>query len=166
MEQSKLWKFWCLINKILLNCQQWKEKCPSLVRDFHCKSPKVDVVGAIDGTFIKIRRPKNHSNHYYCRKMFIALHKLAMCDWTGRFTYVQVGDPGNTHDSNPYLRSNLHNDIAEGRYPLTVNGYKLLTDSAFPQTTFIVRTNLTNAHRNRTLDYMHMIYLWSNGEQI
>ena len=130
---------------------------PQLSRDFHRKSPRVDVVGAIDGTFIKIRKPTLHSNHYYCRKMFFAVHMLAMCDWRGIFTYVQVGDPGNIHDSTAYLRSKLHADIVGGRWPLTVNGYKLLTDSAFPQTSFIIKTNSTNSHRNRTLDYYRFV---------
>ena len=128
-------------------------ECPSIARDLHRKSPTVDVVGAIDGTFIKIRRDKYHSNHYYCRKMVFAMHMLAMCDWSGCFTYVQVGHPGNTHGSTAFLRSQLHCDIVEGRFPLTVNGYKLLTDSAFPQTTFIIKTNSTEAHRNRIFSH-------------
>ena len=47
----------------------------------------------------------------------------AMCDWSGKFNYVLVGDPVNTHDSTTHLRSKLHSNIVEGRWPLPVIGY-------------------------------------------
>ncbi len=44
-----------------------------------------------------------------------------------------------------------------------MNRYKLSTESAFPQNSFIIKTNSTNSHRNRTLDYYR--YVKSNESE-
>ena len=106
----------------------------------------------MDGTFVKIKRPASQfANHWYCRKQFFAIHMLALCDWRMIFTFVDVGSPGNTHDSTAFLQSTLYDDILSNAFPLNQGDlkYKILTDSAFRQQSFIVKTNTTSHHRDR-----------------
>ena len=50
--------------------------------------------GAIDGTFVHIKKPALWGDNYWCYKNFIAIHMLAVCDHRCQFTYVDVGRAG------------------------------------------------------------------------
>jgi hypothetical protein len=126
---------------------------PDIARSFETKTGRNDIVGAIDGTFIAIQKPDEYSDNHYNRKQFYSIHMLAICDWSMKFQYVQVGDPGNTHDSTALMTSKYHEDISTGRYNLLYQGiqYKLAADSAFRRLPYVIKTNSTAHHRRRAL---------------
>ncbi len=55
---------------------------------FRKKSHISNVIGAIDGTHIKIDKPSQYPENYVNRKNFYSLNVLAVCDADGVFTYV------------------------------------------------------------------------------
>lgn len=118
------------------------------------KTARTDIIGAMDGTFIRILRPSSFPNLYFNRKGFFAIHMLAVADWSHKFWFVQAGDAGNTHDSMSFQSSTLKSDIEDGTFPMIYRGkqYKLLTDSAFRQVDYIRKTNATDYHRRRMLN--------------
>ena len=85
--------------------------------------------GALDGTFMAMKKPSDLGDTYFCYKKFIAIIVLACVDARGIFTYVNTGRPGSVGDSYTY-RQWLAN------FPRTISGVNvkpsIVADSAFP----------------------------------
>lgn len=58
------------------------------------------LIGALDGTMIRIMRPpKELDGPYICRKGFPSINAFAACDDKGRFTSFLANFPGSCHDA-------------------------------------------------------------------
>ena len=57
------------------------------------------VIGAIDGTLIRIRAPAKDEHLYVCHKGFHAINVMAVCDAQMRFTNLVAKWHGSVHDS-------------------------------------------------------------------
>ncbi|XP_069981503.1 putative nuclease HARBI1 [Penaeus vannamei] len=58
------------------------------------------VIGCIDGCHIPIQNPGKQSPElYHCRKGWMSLNVMALCDASLKSTDLVVGWPGSTHDS-------------------------------------------------------------------
>ena len=154
--------FWKVVELIVKNKQYFihypsQEEFDDIAQGFAVKNGRYDIIGAMDGTFIRINQPSEHGSFYYNRKGFYAIHMLAVCDWSLRFWYVQARDPGNTHDSIAFLQGSLYADIMNNEFNLNHDGqmFKLLTDSAFRRQPFIIKTNATDFHRRRMFLSQH-----------
>ncbi|XP_032690661.1 putative nuclease HARBI1 isoform X2 [Odontomachus brunneus] len=66
-----------------------------------------NVIGAIDGTHIKIRAPSVDANSYINRKGFHSINVQVVCDSFGRFTHVYAGQVGSVHDSRVFRNSSI-----------------------------------------------------------
>ncbi|XP_029664802.1 putative nuclease HARBI1 isoform X1 [Formica exsecta] len=78
----------------------------------HCIAPRfiqwpkeVVVIGAIDGTPIKIRAPPIDSASYINRKGFPSLNVQVVCDSRGLFTHCYAGQVGSIHDARVFRNS-------------------------------------------------------------
>ena len=96
--------------------------------------------GAVDGTFVHMKKPALWGDNYWCYENFIAIHMLAVCDHRCQFTYVDVGRAGCVGDAFSYGESSLRRRIVGGNWlqdspqdfdGTTVRPY-LIGDSAFP----------------------------------
>ena len=58
-----------------------------------------NVVGAIDGTHIRIKPPQRHRLDYLNYKNFYSINMQAICDAKGTFLDIFVGYPGSVHDT-------------------------------------------------------------------
>ena len=72
--------------------------------------------GAIDSTFMPIKKPSDFGDTYYCYKHFTAIIVLGCVDAQDIFTYVNAGRPGSVGDSNTYRHSLLYQRIANGEW--------------------------------------------------
>ncbi|KAL2631232.1 hypothetical protein R1flu_015918 [Riccia fluitans] len=64
----------------------------------HCSLP--NVVGAIDGSQIKIRNPeRRHARDYFNRKRDISIVLQAICNHDSAFLDISCGAPGSVHNS-------------------------------------------------------------------
>jgi hypothetical protein len=70
-----------------------------------CGFPKV--IGAIDGTHIKIRAPKEHSDSYINRKGFHSMDVQLVRDSRGLFTHCYAGHVGSVHDARVFWNSSV-----------------------------------------------------------
>ena len=59
-------------------------------------------VGALDDTFMAVKKPSDFGDTYFSYKKFIAIIVLACVDARGIFTYVNTGRPGSVGDSYTY----------------------------------------------------------------
>ena len=50
--------------------------------------------GAVDGTFVHIKKQAPWGDTYCCFTNVIAIHMLAICDYRCQFTYVNIGRAG------------------------------------------------------------------------
>ena len=91
-------------------------------------------VGAIDGLFVKIRRPNyptedEHPARFFCgRKKAYGLNVQAVCDADRRFLDVDIRFPGASGDSLAHRCSELGGKLADG---LLSSIYHLIGDAAY-----------------------------------
>ncbi|KAL1479123.1 hypothetical protein MTO96_052122 [Rhipicephalus appendiculatus] len=86
-----------------------------------------DVVGAIDGSHVRIARPTQSEQSYYDRKKFHSIILQGVCDADMMFIDVFIGIPGTAHDSRVLQDSFFYEEAAakcEGGY--------LVGDAAYP----------------------------------
>ena len=103
--------------------------------------------GALDGTFMKIRKPTVFGDTYYCYKRYTAIIVLGCVDARGIFTYVNAGRPGSVGDSYTYRHSLLWKKIQDKEWlncvPEKIEGEDvqpyLVADSAFPLSSSLMK---------------------------
>lgn len=87
------------------------------------------IVGAIDGTHIKIRAPSLHPQSYVNRKGYHSLQLQCVCLHNMMFSDVFTGYPGSCHEARVLKNSDLwpeglmrcnmvHHILGDGAYPL------------------------------------------------
>lgn len=86
-----------------------------------------NVVGAIDGSHVRIKPPQQYRLDYLNYKGFYSLNMQAICDSNGRFLDIFVGYPGSVHDTRIMKNSSFYR---ARQYPPT--GYILLGDGGYP----------------------------------
>ncbi|XP_051797146.1 uncharacterized protein LOC110967513 [Acanthochromis polyacanthus] len=88
------------------------------------------VAGALDGCHICIKPPGNeHQGDYLNYKLFYSIQLQAVCDATGRFLDIFVGDPGSVHDARVLRNSPIYTQAmhpSSGFCLLAVGGYPCL----------------------------------------
>ena len=95
--------------------------------------------GAVDGTFMHIKKPALHGDSFWCYKNYTAILVLACVDARGLFTYVNAGSPGSCGDAAVFNTSNLLKKVKRrkwlGTHAAVINGMEVLPylvgDSAF-----------------------------------
>lgn len=70
-------------------------------------------VGALDGTFIKMEKPTEWGDRYFCYKKYCAIILLACVDANGLFTYIHAGTPGQAGDAAIWNKCSLHDDLPD-----------------------------------------------------
>nr|XP_023021011.1 protein ANTAGONIST OF LIKE HETEROCHROMATIN PROTEIN 1-like isoform X2 [Leptinotarsa decemlineata] len=89
-----------------------------------------NTIGAIDGTHIKIPKPKNHGNSYVNRKSYPSIILQAVCDNTLKLTHCYAGEVGAHHDASVLRRSEIWSFMTEdGKFP---NDSHLIGDKTYP----------------------------------
>ena len=96
--------------------------------------------GALDGSFMPIKKPAEYGHAYFCYKQFNAIIILGCVDARGIFTYVNAGRPGSVGDSYTFRHSHLYQKVTSGEWlahsPQTIEGVQvnslLAANAAFP----------------------------------
>lgn len=112
-----------------------------VVDAFRRKANFPDVLGAIDGTHIKIRAPKENTDVHIHRKGYHSIVLQGVCREDLRFTQVLAGWPGSCHDARVLRNSYLW----ENGIHLCGNGH-LLGDGAYPLRTWLITPYRDNGH--------------------
>ena len=92
--------------------------------DFECLSGGGGLpqcAGAVDGTFMRIRKPCVFGDASWCYKHYTGILVLACVDARGIFTYVNAGSPGSRGDAAVFNTSRLVGKIRKWRW-LGTNG--------------------------------------------
>uniref|UniRef100_A0A671LQA6 DDE Tnp4 domain-containing protein n=1 Tax=Sinocyclocheilus anshuiensis TaxID=1608454 RepID=A0A671LQA6_9TELE len=95
--------------------------------DFFNISGFPNVIGAIDGTHIRIKAPSTHEPLFVNRKGYHSINVQAICDAKLRVLNCVARWPGSTHDSRNLVNSQIHDAFERGE----LQGV-LLGDSGYP----------------------------------
>ncbi|XP_018311308.1 putative nuclease HARBI1 isoform X2 [Mycetomoellerius zeteki] len=79
------------------------------------KFPKV--LGAINGTHIRIQKPKEHAENYLNRNGHYSIHLQAVCDSTLKFIHCYAEQPGSMHDMCVFWLSDIPSMYTEKFFP-------------------------------------------------
>lgn len=101
-----------------------------MIEEFQRAKGFPGVIGAVDGSFIRIRAPKEDAVSYICRKKYPAIHLQAVCDARSLFTHCYTGHVGSVHDARVFRNSPLAEFIQRPDEYFPSNSH-LLGDAAY-----------------------------------
>lgn len=107
-----------------------------------------NVIGAVDGTYIPIKKPQNHAETFLTRKCYYAYTLQAIADASLRFTDIFIGYPGSVNDRRIFMNSDIFRNIMANKEDYFSENTYILGDKAYPLlswclTPYINRGNLT-----------------------
>ncbi|XP_071944610.1 putative nuclease HARBI1 [Antedon mediterranea] len=108
---------------------------------FHEKAGFPNVVGAVDGTHIRMQAPKDNEFMYVNRKGYHSLNVQVVCNHEMKFTNAVIRWPGATHDSRIFRNSELCTIFERGE----VDGY-LIGDKGYPLRPFLLTPYFNPVH--------------------
>ncbi|KAI9560461.1 putative nuclease HARBI1-like [Daphnia sinensis] len=108
-------------------------KFPTQLLYFTSIASMPGVIGCIDGTHIRIKRPTLYKKAYVYKKIYHFLNVQAICDANYRFLSVCATKPGSCHDSSIFKTSVIGKKLAAGDFGNSV----ILGDSGYSNTTFL-----------------------------
>lgn len=116
------------------NFQLRKQKSLAVQRDFYLTAKFPGVIGAIDGTHIRVLKPSECENDYFNRKFFPSLNVQVIVDANGRLLHINCRWQGSSHDSFVLRSSAIWTAFECGQQR---NGI-LLGDSRYPLKTWLL----------------------------
>ncbi|XP_040358765.1 putative nuclease HARBI1 [Ixodes scapularis] len=100
---------------------------PELQRQFYAVDGFPGVVGAIDGTHVRIQGPPLHEEVFVNRHFYHSINVQLVVDARSRILNVVAKWPGSVHDSYVLSQSSVGENFATGAY-----GGLLIGDSGYP----------------------------------
>lgn len=130
-----------------------EEECKLLSSEFQQRNGFPNIIGAIDGTHIKISKPSREPDVWVDRQGNHSIGIAAVVDQHRRFTYYSIGCPGSMHDQRVYRLSS----IEELLNPIS-DHYHLIGDSAYTLATKMMvpyKDNGKLTARQKSFNYRH-----------
>ncbi|XP_018405660.1 PREDICTED: putative nuclease HARBI1 [Cyphomyrmex costatus] len=88
-----------------------RERAQKIMRKFEEINGFPRIIGAIDGSHIRILKPKSNPNSYCNRKNYHSVLLQGVCDSNKLFLDVYTGEPGSIHDMRLFRKSDLYERI-------------------------------------------------------
>ncbi|XP_024879954.1 putative nuclease HARBI1 [Temnothorax curvispinosus] len=155
---------WRAVRRVIhaLNCLaprfiKWPrgEEATRVIEEFERAKNFPGVIGAIDGSFIKIRAPKKDAASYVCRKNFHAIHLQAVCDARSLFTHCYAGHVGSVHDARVFRNSPIADFIQRSHEYFPADSH-LIGDAAYTLHSHVMVPFRDNGHltaRQKNFNY-------------
>lgn len=127
-----------------------------IAQDFQLLCGLPDIIGALDGTHIRLSSCIGGDNDYFNRKHYPSIQLQVVVDSDLMLRDIYTGWPGSTHDARVLRNSSLFNNATAGQY-FDVNKY-IIADSAYPLNAWLItpfkdngRLNINQRRFNRVL---------------
>ncbi|KAB0801953.1 hypothetical protein PPYR_04139, partial [Photinus pyralis] len=108
-----------------------------IAEQFKRKQGIGNIIGAIDGSHIKINKPKFNQDSYINRKGYHSVLLQGVVDHRKMFIDVYCGEPGSLHDARLLRKSPLYARTTDNKNDIFYDMF-LLGDSAYPCLNWIV----------------------------
>ncbi|XP_066585421.1 putative nuclease HARBI1 [Prorops nasuta] len=133
-----------------------KENAIDVVNGFYNISNFPNVIGAIDGSHIRIRAPQQDTASYINRKGFASIILQVVCDSKGMFTHCYAGQVGSVHDARVLRNSPVQNFLNMPDY--FPNDCHLIGDAAYPIHPHLIVPFRDNGHlSNRQVNFNYCL---------
>ena len=143
--RRSVWKVTAALNQIASEYIKFPKSQVEIHRamqSFYSIGGIPNVIGAIDGTQIKIRKPSpEREEAFYCRKGYHSLNVQFVCNGEMMFTNCLARFPGSFHDSRIWRNSAVREFLER----TNMNECWLLGDSGYPLEPWLL-TPLQNPH--------------------
>lgn len=134
------------------------ENIITTIESFRAKQGISNVLGAIDGTHIRIEKPAVYAQDYCNRKKFFSISLQIVVDAHMRITNIHCGEPGSLHDARTFRRSELYHAANADNGVLFPGNTFILGDSAYPSLSWLVPPFRDNGHltpQQREFNFIH-----------
>jgi hypothetical protein len=91
-----------------------------------------NIIGAVDGTYVKIDAPPVDQEAYINRKCFHSITLQAICDHKMRYTDCFVGYPSSVHDCRIFRNSDIYKSVRASQTAVFPENKFILGDKAYP----------------------------------
>ncbi|KAF2880044.1 hypothetical protein ILUMI_26113 [Ignelater luminosus] len=130
-------------------------KAETIIGKFKRRYGMPGIIGAVDGTHIRINAPKEYHCSYINRKNYHSILLQGVCDSELLFIDIYTGQPGSVHDATLFKKSNLYNRISTNNIDFSNNTH-IIGDKAYPLATYLMvpykdNGNLTPREKNFNL---------------
>ncbi|XP_066596515.1 putative nuclease HARBI1 [Prorops nasuta] len=126
---------------------QWPngDNCTYIMESFKKTNGFPNVIGAIDGTHIKIRAPPTDAASYMNRKGFHSLNVQLVCISHGLFTHCYAGEVGSLHDARVFRNSPVASFL-EKPHVYFLNDSHIIGDAAYANHNHLLVPFRDNGH--------------------
>lgn len=142
------------------NFIQWPtgDRAADVMRGFKMCSGFPKIIGAVDGTHIRIDAPKTNHADYVNRKGFHSIQLQLVCDHKYLITHCYAGHPGSVHDQRVFRLSEVGNYLDEDvKFP---DDSHILGDAAYELHQHLLSPFRDNGHlteRQKKYNYCHSV---------
>ena len=102
------------LSKSAIKFPQTTSEKAAIIAGFNKLSKLKNILGAVDGTHIKILKPVDNAKDYFSRYQEYDVTCQGTCDSKSQFTNFACAYPGSMHDSNVFKNSKLSEKVSEG----------------------------------------------------
>ncbi|CAG2257465.1 HARBI1 [Mytilus edulis] len=121
---------------------------PAIINGFYNIARFPCVIGAVDGTHIRIQAPSDNEYAFVNRKNFHSINVQGICDHEGKFTNIVAKWPGSTHDSFIFRNSDVGIHLDQNHRGFDVDGL-LLGDSGYACKPYLMTPYLRPSTRHQ-----------------
>ena len=138
---------------IIFPTREQQKSCADFI---HEKTGFPGVVGACDGTYVKITAPSQPFRECYInRKGDASMNVMAVCDHKLRFIYVFAGHAGSVHDARVFSESPLKDSLQSGSLH---HAYHILADSAYRNESYYIVPFRDNGHLSNSQFFLNSVH--------
>ncbi|XP_025159376.1 putative nuclease HARBI1 isoform X1 [Harpegnathos saltator] len=112
-----------------------------------------NVIGAVDGTHVKITAPQEHSESYINRKGFHSIQLQVICNPQLQFIHCYAGQVGSVHDMRVFKLSKFENMCTDANFP---HDCHILGDAAYRLTKYVMVPFKDNGHLSERQKYFNV----------
>lgn len=126
-------------------------------RDFFNVAGMPAIIGAIDGTLVKIQEVGGAQNKtmFYCRKQYYAINTQIVCDSNAKVLDIVARWPGSIHDETIFINSNIFERFLSGEFVRNQRNSILLGDGGYRAETFLATPLRATNQLNRLSERMY-----------
>lgn len=134
------------INTLLIRIIDWPsiQTQQAISRDFQLQSGIPGIIGALDGTHIRLYSAPKGDRDYFNRKQFPSIQLQVVCDSDMVIRHAYTGWPGCTHDARVLRNSSLFEDGEQGNAIGQRNF--IIADSAYPLRNWLITPFRNTGH--------------------
>jgi len=116
-----------------------------------------NVIGAVDGTYIRIKASKKDAKVYNTRKCFYAFTLQCISEPSLKFIDAFIGYPGSVSDRRIFTQSNIYKNIELNLEHYFDNESFILGDKAYPLKTWCIPPFIEHKKLNNAQIYFNIM---------